>query len=178
MPSDLVICVCLRQSDDTVDESYREFRGVRVELRRLATSTLPEDRVAAEVAPPIAAATLHIDVATAATDPPSQCAHTFAVDGVSTGVFVRLDVNCRRGVGSLFVRGCDGNMDTIPLGVIFSCVCLPNGSVVGEGIETIASPHDSDQRTLTVAARLQDATVPLRLFVQGCFVFGSGAVAQ
>jgi hypothetical protein len=171
--------VSVGQSEDVVEESYREFRGVTVDLRLLPSSTLPEDIVSAELAQPIASVTLHIDVAVARTDPPCQCTHTFVVDGVDTGVFVRLDVNCRRGSGALFVRGCDGSMDTIPLSVEFSCVSLPNGCIVAEGVETVSRQRGGDgPHTVTIPCKLRDTVESVQLSVQGCFVFGSGAASS
>jgi hypothetical protein len=76
--------------DEVVFDSYREVRGVRVCLRRLPLTALPDDVLAAQTSPPLALALLPLDLHTAVHTPPVLANVAWPHLGVSVRVEVSL----------------------------------------------------------------------------------------
>ena len=167
------------QSSDKVEDSYREFRGVRVDLRPLPTSTLPDDIIAAETSAPLASATLFCDVHSAVYDAPSSCTARLLQcgSGTDTGVFVRLDVKLRArqqlNSASLIITGADKVISVAALEVPLRVdTCESNGCVLGVGSQLLRDGDGKPIVTAVIPALIDGRVITVRLIASNMFLFG------
>lgn len=161
-----------------VEDTYREYRSVVVDVRPLPGSTLPEDMAAVEVSPPIATLILPIDVQVAVVDPPSTTFKRLCIDGVDTGVTLRLDVALSERLSAsratLFVKDCEGVLSDLPLLVSVPITFAENDCVIGSGTQTLRGQMGSEYRPvlLDVRALLAGVSTKVRLSLSGRYIFG------
>lgn len=162
-----------------MEDTYAEFRGVRVELRHAPVSTLPEDIVAAEISVPISSCTLYVDVHTALCEPPSSCYRALCVGAESTGVSARLDVCLRRtaaaSTATLIITDAASEMHVIPLRVMMGTAISDAGRVIGDEHALFSGTLDTPRQAvrIMVSARSSTSIYKACITVSNTYIFGN-----
>ena len=167
------------QSDTLVEDTYAEFRGVRVELRHAPISTLPEDIVAAETSVPISSCTLYVDVHAALCEPPSSCYRALRVGAEPCGVSARLDVCLRRtaatSTATLIITDATSEMHVIPLHVTMGAAIIDARRVLGDEQALFSGTIDTPRQAvrIMVSACSSASTYKACVTVSNTYIFGN-----